>query len=258
MLSDLRFVFGAALAIAMLAVAGLGLAISTQLLREAVVRPLESPQALAYAGQAEDNPFYDPGSALRFTKALGRPEAPAVEVRLARPAEPNPAPPATPDEPVSIPADRIEANAAGEKAVDPSPARAAETAPSEPLASAEEAKPAAPEAAVGTVPPPQPAEPERVAVAPATSPEADDRKEGNPAATPQIAGGPAEGLPAPAAQPVHHKPRKVARPVRPSPTEQSYQYSGFPSGNTQWPNYGNTWGTGPATNTKKSSGASSR
>jgi hypothetical protein len=240
MLPDLRFVLGASLAIAMLAVAGFGLAISTQLLHEARVSSVESTQSLAYAGQAEDNPFYDPNSALRFAKGLGRQDEPAAPLRLPKAAEPIPAPPPMPEEPT--PPDRIEASIAGDRSADPAPAPALDPAEKESPAHSEAAKPPEPSAATPASPP---TEPERVANAPAAPPAADIRKDED---TPPAAGNAAENAP-PAAKPVHHKPRpKVARAPRPG--EQGFQNPGFPTNNTQWPSYGSSWGTLPGTKKK--------
>jgi hypothetical protein len=287
MLPDLRFAFGATLAIAMLAVAGFGLAISTQLLHEARVSSLESTPSLAYAGQAENNPFYDPQSALRFTKALGKPDEPTAQAQPAKPPEPIPAPPAVPDEPAAVPADRTETSTAGNKAAEPAPAPAAETSPAPTPAPLQETKP--PEAAETSAPldrpkppeatersapsdtskPPEasgqaagnsrPADPESepVANAQAASPAADMRKAedaqpsaGNPAASaPPPAPAASAPPPAPTVKPVRHRPRpKVARTARPAP--QGFQYAGFPTSTTQWPSYGPQWGSPPAAKRK--------
>jgi hypothetical protein len=247
MVPDLRFVLGASLAIAMLAVAGFGLAISSQLLHQARVNPVESTQSLAYAGRAEDNPFYDPSSALRFTKAKA--DDPAVPLLMAKPPNPIPTPPATPEEPITTPANRIEANVAGDKAADPPPA--IEPAAAETLMPSEGTKP--PEGSAGAAASPA-VETERVANAPAVSPAADIRKDEDP---PSPAENAAESAPpAPATKPVHHRPRpKVARAPRPG--EQGFQYSGFPTGYTQqWSSYGSPWGTAPGA--KRKNGAVAR
>ncbi len=85
MVPDLRFVLGAILAIAVLAVAGLGLATSVQLMQEAQLNPVEDARSLAFAGHPEWNQFYDPAGARRFEGladdtegplAKGQPEAP--------------------------------------------------------------------------------------------------------------------------------------------------------------------------------------
>jgi hypothetical protein len=267
MLPDLRFVLGASLAIAMLAVAGFGLAISTQLLHEARMSPVESTQSLAYAGQAEDNPFYDPNSVLRFTKGVGKPEDAAVPLRAEKTPEPIPAPQLVPEEPITPP-DRIEANVAGEKAADPSPP-AVEPAAAERPAPAEGTRP--PEAAAASLPAESeraanapaaspaadirkdentpPAEPERVANASAASPAADTRKDEG--TLPAAGNAAASAPPAPAAKPVHRKPRPRIARAAPRAGEQGFQNSSFPTGNTQqWSSYSSPWGAPPGT-TKK-------
>jgi len=275
MLPDLRFAFGAMLAIAMLAVAGFGLAISSQLLHEARVSSLEPAPALAYAGQAKNNPFYDPDSAMRFTRALGQPDEATALPPVATPPEPIPAPPTIPDESAAVPVHRAEASTAGAEAAEPAPAPAteptptpaAETSPTPTPAPSQETKP--PEATETSAPsdnpkPPEatreaagdgarPVEPEAVANAPAASPGTDIRKAED--AQPSV-GNPAESAPppAPAAKPVHRRPRpRVARARQPA--QQGSQYSGFPSSNTPWPSYGNQWGSPPATKMKNGSSA---
>ena len=238
MLPDLRFVLGASLAVAMLALAGLGLAISSQLLHEARVSPVESTQSLAYAGQAEGNPFYDPRSLLRFTK--GKADDPAVPLRVTKPPDPIPAPPATPEEPTTTLPDRIEANLAGDKPTDPPPAPAIEPAAAESLTPSEGAKPREGSATAAAIPA---AETERVANAPA----ADIRREED---SPPPAGNGAESTPpALAGKPVHRRPRpRIARVPRPG--EQGFQYSGFATGYTQWSSYSSPWGTPPGAKRK--------
>jgi hypothetical protein len=66
MLADFRFVLGAILAVTMLAVAGLGVATSVALMREAHIAPAEDSRNLAYAGPVTWNEFYDPDAARRF------------------------------------------------------------------------------------------------------------------------------------------------------------------------------------------------
>jgi hypothetical protein len=94
MLPDFRFVLGAMLAIALLAVAGLGLVTSVQLVREAHMGPLEDQRSLAFAGHAaERNPFYDPDSARRFEGLAGKIDGPVAPARLETPAETSPVAP---------------------------------------------------------------------------------------------------------------------------------------------------------------------
>jgi hypothetical protein len=226
MLPDLRFVFGATLAIAMLAVAGFGFAISSQLLHQARVGSLEPTQSLAYAGRAEDNPFYDPDSALRFTKALTRPDEATPQPPLAKLPDPVPALPTT--------------SAESDKLADPAPAPLVEPVAVTPPPS-EGLKPPEAEAAGKA-----PTEPERVASAPAASPGEDIRKEGE--APPAAAESAADAPPAPARKPAHHKPRpKITR--APRPPDQTFQNSGVPTGDT-WPSYNDSWGTPPAAKKK--------
>jgi hypothetical protein len=59
MLSDLRFVFGALMATAMLAVAAFGIGVSMRLAREAKLGPFETTRRLAYTDRGEWNKFYD-------------------------------------------------------------------------------------------------------------------------------------------------------------------------------------------------------
>jgi hypothetical protein len=116
MLPDFRFVLGAMLAIALLAVAGLGLVTSVQLVREAHMGPLEDQRSLAFAGHAERNPFYDPDSARRFEGLTGKIDGPVAPARLETPAETSAgAPPIAPpialspeERTASIPARRLE------------------------------------------------------------------------------------------------------------------------------------------------------
>jgi hypothetical protein len=85
MVPDFRFVLGAILAIALLAVAGLGLVTSVRLVQEAHINPIEDARSLAFAGHAQWNQFYDPDGARRFEDLAGK--APATEARLETPAD---------------------------------------------------------------------------------------------------------------------------------------------------------------------------
>jgi hypothetical protein len=85
MLPDFRFVLGAILAIALPAVAGLGLVTSVKLAQEARMNPIEDARSLAFAGHAQWNQFYDPDGARRFEGLGGN--APATPARLEAPAE---------------------------------------------------------------------------------------------------------------------------------------------------------------------------
>jgi hypothetical protein len=78
MLPDFRFAFGAMLAIAVLAVTGLGLVTSVRLMHEARIDPIEDARSLAFAGHAEWNRSYDPAGAQRFG---GLADNPLADVR---------------------------------------------------------------------------------------------------------------------------------------------------------------------------------
>ncbi|HEY6258448.1 MAG TPA: hypothetical protein VIY51_21915 [Xanthobacteraceae bacterium] len=97
MLTDLRFALGAILAIALLAVAGVGVVTSVRLAREAHMGPLEDSRSLAYAAPAARNAFYDPDGA----------RIPRVEAT----AEP-------PERTASTPANPPAADAADDKEID--------------------------------------------------------------------------------------------------------------------------------------------
>jgi hypothetical protein len=77
MLPDLRFVFGAAVAVSLLGLTTLGVFAAVRLAHQAKMGPLETSRNLAFADHAEWNPFYDPSSARLFQ-------------RIARPADPEP------------------------------------------------------------------------------------------------------------------------------------------------------------------------
>ena len=85
MLPDFRFVLGAILAIALPAVAGLGLVASVKLVQEARMNPIEDARSLAFAGHAQWNQFYDPEGARRFEDLAAKTRA--TEARLETPAE---------------------------------------------------------------------------------------------------------------------------------------------------------------------------
>jgi hypothetical protein len=87
MLPDFRFVLGAILAFTMLAVGGLGLVTSVQLVREAHMAPPDQSRSLAFAGRPERNQFYDPDAARRFEGLARKGEATVAPARLEPPAE---------------------------------------------------------------------------------------------------------------------------------------------------------------------------
>jgi hypothetical protein len=84
---DFRFILGAILAIALLAVAGLGLVASVRLMQEARISPIGDARSLAFAGGAGSNRFFDPEGARRFEGLAGPTEDPLAEARLEAPAE---------------------------------------------------------------------------------------------------------------------------------------------------------------------------
>jgi hypothetical protein len=248
MLPDLRFVLGATLAVAMLAVAGLGVVASVELAQRARMASLEPTQTLAYSGHAEWNQFYDPDNARRFVEAAGKSDQPVGEAPVEAPAESAaPALPAAPaEQSTAAPADRIEAVAAGEKTAAADPPRAAETpmigTPAPP------ADATAPAASAPEVPEPtgnrEPtAEPVRVVTAPAASPGADAHVQNKMPAQPQVAVDPRKDPTVHAPRPrLKVRPRaKFARAhvTRTVPPEQPTFQNSFPAPNTQSPGYGN-------------------
>src|SRR5215471_12864778 len=97
MLPDLRFAFGAMLAIATLAKAGYGLAIAIQLRHDAHSW-LDPVQGLAYAAPAEANRFRGLESAPRFGSAARRLAEPVGHVGLEALPTVSSESPAKPDE----------------------------------------------------------------------------------------------------------------------------------------------------------------
>ena len=271
MLPDFRFVLGAILAMSMLAVAGLGLVTSVQLLHQAQMNPLEEQRSLAFAGHAGWNQFYDPDGARRFEGqvASARLETPAESAVIAPPV----IAPASPEErTASIPPSRVDPDIvqilADDKApeADPphtNPPQAAETAavtiaaPPEPAIGAPAPEIPAPEVPAPEVPgmngsgaPPA----ERVASAPAASAGPDlSRDTRTPAQEPaQTRASGVSAPPIPPARPKAHFRKKVARVHIHSvgaASPQPWQNSGFPATNPPWPGYDDK-STG-ATATKK-------
>jgi hypothetical protein len=250
MLPDFRFVLGAVLAIALLAVAGLGLVTSVQLVHEARINPLEDARSLAFAGHAEWNQFYDPDGARRFEGLVGKPEAPVAPAALETPAEiaapPAITPPAitpptitqsVPEErTASIPADRLDPDIAPVVADDKAPDKTLQIDPPhvDPPQSAE------PPATVTIAAPPA----ERVASAPATLPAPERTQAEAPPSVPepthpQASGDPqGSAPPTPRVRPHVQFHRKIAhahvRSVAPA-NQQSWPNSGF--SNAPWPGY---------------------
>ena len=66
MLANLRFVIGAALAIALLAVTALGLFAAVRMTHQTKIGPLESSRSVAFDDRTDWNQFNDPDSARRF------------------------------------------------------------------------------------------------------------------------------------------------------------------------------------------------
>jgi hypothetical protein len=252
MLPDFRFVLGAILAIALLAVAGLGLVTSVQLLREAHMGPLEDRRSLAFAGHAERNPFYDPDSARRFEGLAEKTEDPVAPARLETPAEPpaiavSSVPLGSEERIASLPAHRLDPDMANGKTpeIDPPPI----DPPLIPETSAPVTIAAPP---VETAPAPDvPGTAgagarlaDRVASLPATSP-GPDRSQEAPMqapvrAQPQAAGDPLQGFAPPTPRPRpktdFHRPIAHVQIRRVDPaSRQTLQNSGFPP----WPSYDN-------------------
>ena len=129
MLPDFRFVLGAILAIALLAVAGLGLVTSVRLVQEARLDPVEDARSLAFAGHAQWNQFYDPDGARRFEDMAGK--APATEARLETPAETAEMPPPVPaPAPAAVPPETPQEQTDSLPAREPNPVIGAVDAPS--------------------------------------------------------------------------------------------------------------------------------
>jgi hypothetical protein len=215
MLPDLRFVFGAMLAIAMLATAGLGLAISIQLHHDAH-GSLDPAQGLAYAAPAEANRFRDLRSAPRFGSAARRLEEPVAHVGLEAPPTVSSQSLVKPDERAAAsPTEHAEEELTADSPAQPAPAPPAEAPRAKLPTSAEETQiaptEAVPEAARTGTPP---AEPDPVA----TAPSAETRKNDAPASAHPVQD------PAPAASPAQSIHRKShpgkARLQRPAPAVQ--------------------------------------
>jgi hypothetical protein len=249
MVPDFRFVLGAVLAIALLAVAGLGLVTSVQLLHEAHMNPLADTRSLAFAGHAEWSQFYDPDGARRFEGSAGKPEATIAPTALETPAITQSAPE---ERTASIPAHGLDPDITPVIADDKAPDKTLQIDPPhvDPQQSAE------PPSTV-TIPAP-PAE--RIASAPATLPEP-ERAQAQPfvpeptvpePTQPQTSGDP-QGFspPIPRARPNVQLHRKIAHAhVRSvAPASQSWPNSSYP--NAPWPGYDDPI-TG--TTTKKNAG----
>jgi hypothetical protein len=274
MLPDFRFVLGAILAITLLAVAGLGLVTSVQLLRQAQMIPLEAQRSLAFAGHAGWNQFYDPDGARRFEGLAGKTEGEVAQARLETPTEtaaiaPAVIAPVSPEErTASIPPSRADPDVVGVPADDKTPEadpphtdppQSAETAAVTIAAPPEEAMsasaPDVPDTTESGAPPAQ-----HLASAPTPAPGPDLSRENQaPAqdpAQPQASGDPlrAAGPPLPLARPKFQFRKRIARVHihRVAVASQQPQYSGFPAAIPPWPGYDDNF-IGAAT-TKKTTG----
>jgi hypothetical protein len=266
MLPDFRFVLGAVLAIALLAVAGLGLVTSVQLAHEARIVPLEDTRTLAFAGRAEWNQFYDPDGARRFEGLAGKTEGPLAPARLETPAETSAIAPAIapliaplgPEERIAdVPPHGLDPDLAREdtthaRETDPPPMAETPMAVTVAAVPAEAVGAAAPDApgTTGSGAPPA----ERVASAPATAGGPDPETQAP--TQPQAAGDPLPGAapPIPRARPKAHFRRKIARAHfrRVAPiSQQTWPSPVFPTTDAPWPGYDNQFTT---TTPKKSNG----
>ncbi len=282
------------MAIALIAVAGLGLVTSVRLAREARIGPLDDSRSLAYAGHAEWNQFYDPDGARRFEGLAGKAEAPVAETPRATPADAPASAPAGPTErTASIPSDRREPTDRHDPEIDPviapiiadkepetDPPRtdppletapavisalpaepASAPAPGTPVPSASAPDPSAPSTSAPSASAPDEPPAERVASAPATSSEQARAEETRaPAAAsiqPQAGGGADPALPTPRARPKFHFRRKVVRVhIHHAPIrQQSAQNPAIPASNAFWPGYDNQFA---GTAARKNSALASR
>lgn len=219
MLPDLRFVFGAMLAIAVLATAGYGLAIAIQLRHDAH-GSLEPVQGVAYAASAEANRFRDLESAPRLGSAARRLAAPVGHVGLEAPPTASSESPVKPHERAAAsPAEHAEEEATADPPAQAAPAPTAVEAPrAEPTTSAEETKIAPTEVVPEAARTGPPAEPDPAVTAPAVESRTDEApaqsgtalrpaQDSTPAASP--------------AQQIHHKSHsRKARAQRPPPAAQ--------------------------------------
>jgi hypothetical protein len=259
MLPDFRFVLGAILAIAVLAVTGLGLVASVRLVHEARLGPLEDGRSLAYAGHPEWNQFYDPDGARRFEGLAGRPEAPVAEARPDPAAEASPAlaPPAVApvsceERTASIPA-RPEPEivpvvapvTADDRTPEAEPPHADPPlftqAPAAVTVAAPPAEPADAPAVPGTAVPDAPPPAERAAGAPPANLVPEKQAPAQEPAQPHTAANPPDRTsPAPRARPKTQLRKKIARAhvrrIAPA-SQQTLQNSEFPTSNGAWPGY---------------------
>jgi hypothetical protein len=192
MLPDFRFAFGAMLAIAVLAVSGLGLATSVQLMHAARIDPIEEARSLAFAGHAEWNQSYHPAGAQRFG---GLADNPRADVRPDTAAESPPISSAAIEQPGSE--ERI-ISSAGQR---PEPDTVADNAPVTAEAKVPETAPEkTPEADPARAQPPPAAE-TAAPVTPAPLAETTARTPDDPGTTGSVAPPPEQLASAPAALP---------------------------------------------------------
>jgi hypothetical protein len=259
MLPDFRFVLGAILALAMLAVGGLGLVTSVQLAREAHMAPLEESRSLAFAGRAEWNQFYDPDGARRFEGLAGKAEAPLATARLEPPAETSTLAPPEPAPPVIVPPAMTQAALEERTAALPAHPPEAVVAPEiAPGGFDDKAPEQTPEADPATplpiaTPPAETSVPngERLASLPVPSPGSDPPRDEarTPAQEPAVTQPEAADAqpqdsapPTPRARPKLRFYKRIARVhIRrvPPVAQQPLENSGFPPSNAPWPGYDN-------------------
>ena len=90
MLPDFRFVIGAVLAAAVLAVTALGLLTAARVTHQTKSGPLETSRNLVFDDRSDWNQFYDPDSARRFGELARKADAPEASTQPAAdvPAQP--------------------------------------------------------------------------------------------------------------------------------------------------------------------------
>lgn len=101
MLANLRFVIGAALATALLAVTALGLFAAVRMTHHTKIGPLESSRSMAFDDRTDWNQFNDPESARRFEELTRKAAAAAAAAARAADASNEAAPPAAAPEAVA-------------------------------------------------------------------------------------------------------------------------------------------------------------
>ena len=133
MLPDFRFVIGALLAIAVLGIAGFGLAVSVKLVHQAQLSPLEESRSLAFAGRAEWNQFYEPERTRRIEGMMPAADEPVITTpSMPSVAAPSEDAPPEPERVASLPVSTTPASDRTEDKTSPDPV--VEAAPTEPVA----------------------------------------------------------------------------------------------------------------------------